>query len=112
VPFAVSSLPARFSHFAALCRTSWHVSHRSLKLFLLTTLWSLLALWWVLGAAFLVLRYGILPDINHYKPRIEQEMSRALGLGVSIGKIEADWSGLRPELSLSQVVLRQACRWY
>ncbi|MCE2985206.1 MAG: TIGR02099 family protein [Burkholderiales bacterium] len=107
MPFAVSSLPARFSHFAALCRTSWHVSHRSLKLFLLTTLWSLLAVWWVLGAAFLVLRYGILPDINHYKPRIEQEMSRALGLGVSIGKIEADWSGLRPELSLSQVVLRQ-----
>ncbi len=106
--FAVSSLPARFSHLAALCRTSWHVSHRSLKLFLLTTLWSLLAAWWIFGAAFLVLRYGLLPDINHYKPRIEQEMSRALGLQVSIGKIDADWSGLRPELTLTQMVLRQA----
>jgi uncharacterized protein YhdP len=105
VDAVVYSLPARLSRLAAVWRTSWHVSHRTVKLGLLTTLWSVLAAWWLLGIAFLVLRYGVLPDINHYKPQIEQEISQALGVKVSIGHLDADWSGLQPELSLTQVLL-------
>lgn len=105
MPLVVSSLPARFSHVAALWRTSWHISRRTLKIGLLTSLWSLLAAWWVMGAGFLVLRYGILPNVNDYRPKIEQQISQALGLTVRIGEVQADWRGLRPELRLSTIRL-------
>ena len=51
----------------------------------------------------LVLRYLVLPGIEGYRPDIEREASRALGLAVSIGRIEARWAGLNPDLILSDV---------
>ncbi|GGE64986.1 YhdP family protein [Massilia psychrophila] len=55
---------------------------------------------------FLLLRYAILPNIDYYKGDIERLASRAVGNQVSIARIYASWEGLRPNLFLGDVVLR------
>ncbi|MBT0962517.1 YhdP family protein [Denitromonas iodatirespirans] len=67
-----------------------------------------LALYFLLGIAFLVLRYAVLPDIERWRAPIARQAEIALGVPVSIAAIEADWSGLRPRLHLKNVVLRDA----
>ncbi|MCB6182409.1 TIGR02099 family protein [Leeia sp. TBRC 13508] len=47
----------------------------------------------------IVLRYWLLPDINRYKPNVEQLLSQAMGVNVTIALLEADWQGLNPHLS-------------
>ncbi|MBI5658099.1 MAG: TIGR02099 family protein [Nitrosomonadales bacterium] len=49
------------------------------------------------------LRYWILPDIERYRGIITVSASQAIGQPVSIGKIEADWQGIRPHLSFTDV---------
>jgi uncharacterized protein YhdP len=51
----------------------------------------------------LALRYLVLPNIETYRPAIEQQLSRTLGLSVSIGRIAASWDGIHPDLLLSDV---------
>ena len=55
------------------------------------------------GTLVLSLRYWILPDIEHYHGLITVSVSQAIGQPVSIGKIEADWRGIRPHLLLTDV---------
>ncbi|MBI4939101.1 MAG: TIGR02099 family protein [Nitrosomonadales bacterium] len=55
------------------------------------------------GALMLGLRYWILPDIERYRGIITVSASQAIGQPVTIGKIEADWQGARPHLSLTDV---------
>jgi uncharacterized protein (TIGR02099 family) len=54
-------------------------------------------------ALVLILRYGILPEIHRYQGDIEATASRALGLPVSIGHLQARWTGLNPALVLNDV---------
>ncbi|TVT46805.1 MAG: TIGR02099 family protein [Denitromonas halophila] len=68
----------------------------------------LLILYFLFGAVILVLRYGVLPDIERWRAPIAQQAAAALGVPVSIASIEADWSGLRPRLHLKDVVLRDS----
>ncbi|MGI4935844.1 MAG: YhdP family protein, partial [Janthinobacterium lividum] len=51
----------------------------------------------------LVLRYAVLPQIDRYKPRIEEAASHALGLPVTIATVQASWRGLAPHLVLGDV---------
>ncbi len=51
----------------------------------------------------LTLRYRILPDIERYHDQITVAAIMAIGQPLTIGKIEADWDGLRPRLLLSDV---------
>lgn len=53
----------------------------------------------------LVLRYSILPNIAQYKTDVEQVATKALGKEVTISTIQASWHGLRPYLSLNNVVI-------
>ncbi|TNC97293.1 MAG: hypothetical protein FD121_884 [Gallionellaceae bacterium] len=63
----------------------------------------------VVGASvLLLLRYVVLPDIERYHADIVAASSRALGRAVEIGRIEADWNGLRPRLLLSDVKVLDA----
>ena len=55
---------------------------------------------------FLALRYVVLPHIDHYKTDIEQLATHAVGQPLSIGTLHASWDGLRPRLSLGNVVIR------
>jgi len=63
----------------------------------------------VLGIAcallLLSLRYWILPDIERYHEQITSAASVAIGQPLTIGRIAADWDGLRPRLLLSDVKL-------
>jgi len=59
----------------------------------------------VAALSFSALRFWILPDIEKYHNDVTQLASRALGLPVVIGKIEADWQGIRPHLLFSDVRL-------
>lgn len=51
----------------------------------------------------LTLRYWILPNIHDYKHDIEQKISVSLNQKVSIGAIEASWSGMNPQLNLKSI---------
>ena len=55
----------------------------------------------VSGALMLSLRYWILPNIDRYHEVITTSLSQVIGQPVFIGKIEADWRGLRPHLKLT-----------
>jgi len=60
-------------------------------------------LWFAFVLAVLVLRYAVLPNIESYRGDIERLVSEGVGLQVSIGRIEARWSGVNPDLTLLDV---------
>ena len=62
--------------------------------------------YFLLALVFLVLRYVILPHIDIYKTDIEQISSRSLGRPITIDRVYASWQGLRPNLFLGDVVIR------
>lgn len=65
--------------------------------------WFLLIGFFLFAGLILALRYVILPKVTDYQAEIEQAAGRAIGMTVSIGRIEAGWDGLNPELALSDV---------
>ncbi|MFC6521645.1 YhdP family protein [Undibacterium arcticum] len=67
---------------------------------------SLIVAYFVFCGVFLSLRYLVLPNIDSYKGNIEQIASKAVGQPVSIARIYASWHGIRPNLFLGDVVLR------
>ena len=62
---------------------------------------------WVVFFAFaalvLTVRFWVLPDIERYRDDIVTAVSRGIGLPVRVGRIEAGWLGLRPQITLSDV---------
>jgi uncharacterized protein (TIGR02099 family) len=67
------------------------------------TLELLLLLFFAGAALVLVLRHSILPDIERYHDKITLAAIMAVGQPMTIGKIEADWDGLRPRLLFTDV---------
>ena len=67
--------------------------------------WGFLGAWLAFAILLLALRYAVLPKIADYRVQIEQAATRAVGQPVSIGRIEARWQGLNPDLVLDDVVL-------
>src|SRR5258706_2873978 len=65
----------------------------------------LLLAYFIFCVLFLTLRYVVLPHIGEYKGAIERIASRAIGNPVTIASIGASWDGLRPHLSLGDVVI-------
>jgi uncharacterized protein (TIGR02099 family) len=93
----------------ALCRHLLRGGYRYLNratCHTLGALWKLLlAVYFLFCLVFLLLRYVVLPNIDHYKSNVEQLTSRALGQPVTIGTIGAAWQGLYPTLSLGNVII-------
>src|SRR5882724_3384600 len=56
-----------------------------------------------LAAAVLVLRYGLLPQVERLRPEIVARVAATVGKPVTIGRIEAEWLGLRPQINLLDV---------
>lgn len=67
--------------------------------------WATSILWFLFVLLVLALRFAVLPRIAEYRPQIEQTVSRAIGLPVSIARLEARWQGLHPDLVLDDVVI-------
>jgi len=61
------------------------------------------AVFFTCAALVLALRFWLLPDIERYRGHIVAAASRAVGQPVSIGAIDAGWSGLHPRVDLSDV---------
>ena len=82
-------------------RSSWRHINNLTKFALLCALLLLLA-----GAGVLLtLRYWVLPDIERYHDSIVSVVSDVVGQPVTIGKIQADWRGIRPHLALIDVLI-------
>ncbi|GAB2878697.1 YhdP family protein [Pseudoduganella ginsengisoli] len=95
-------LAVRWQRLRAAYRVANLATHHVLGF----TLKLVLALYFAFGLLFLVLRYLVLPNIDHYKPDIEKSASQALGNPVTIDRIYASWTGLYPTLFLGDVHLR------
>lgn len=65
----------------------------------------LFAAWLAFTGLVLVLRHVVLPRVADYRVAIEQAASQAVGQPVRIGRIEARWQGLNPDLVLDDVVV-------
>lgn len=86
-----------------MLKTSLRLAWRGLNHLTRIALVSAVLLTLACGALLLSLRHWILPDIERYHGDITASISRAIGQPVSIGKIEADWRGMRPHLLLTDV---------
>ncbi|MDB5959434.1 MAG: hypothetical protein JWP59_728 [Massilia sp.] len=89
-------------------RTVWRLCDQASHHVLGWTVRFALLVYFAFAILFLLLRYAILPNIDYYKGDIERMASRAVGNQVSIARIYASWQGLRPNLFLGDVVLRDA----
>lgn len=98
---ASSPLAARWRRLRAAYRMCNVATHHVLGF----TIKLVLLVYFALAVLFLVLRYAILPNIDHYKGDIERLAGSALGSRVTIDRIAASWHGVRPALSLSEVRL-------
>jgi uncharacterized protein (TIGR02099 family) len=97
-------LAQRWRHARAAWRLCDQASHHVLG----WTVRFALLVYFAFAILFLLLRYAILPNIDYYKGDIERMASRAVGNPVTISRIYASWQGLRPNLFLGDVVLRDA----
>jgi uncharacterized protein (TIGR02099 family) len=64
-----------------------------------------LVAWSLLLIAWLTLHWGILPHIAQWRPQIEAQASRSLGVAVRIGNIQVRSGGWIPSVELRDVVL-------
>lgn len=108
----MSTQRALFHRIAASASHAWRrirfgyrvlnrITHQALSL----ALTGLLILYFLFCGTVLVLRYVVLPNIDRYKPHVEQMASKALSRPVSVATIRASWHGLNPHLVLNEVVV-------
>jgi len=70
--------------------------------------WSVLALGLVFAGIVLGLRYWVLPNIENYREDIARVISERARQKITIGRIHANWDGLRPQLKLENVTVYDA----
>lgn len=83
-------------------RPRWH----PLRIAFRWTAGIVLFAWSLLLIAWLILHWGILPNAREWRPQIEAQASRVLGVTVTIGDIRVQSSGWVPAVELVDVVLR------
>ena len=97
--------PALYHRFHRLLPFIAHPFVRRLGRLLL---WSVGLVYFGFILLVLILRYSVLPNIEAHRSDIEALASRALGQQISIGRIEASWDGLHPDLALFDVRVNDA----
>ena len=70
--------------------------------------WSLLVVTLTLAGTVIALRYWVLPNIESYRDDIARIVSERARQKITIGRISANWDGLRPQLMLEQVIVHDA----
>lgn len=68
-------------------------------------LWLLLTSWCLVALSWGLLHWVIVPRIENWKPELEQAATRALGLRVEIGALQAESASLLPRLTLRELRL-------
>jgi uncharacterized protein YhdP len=59
--------------------------------------------YFAVAGIYLVLRYAVLPQIDAFRPRIEQTVSSLIHAQLHIGRISARWSGFTPTLDIDNL---------
>jgi uncharacterized protein (TIGR02099 family) len=62
--------------------------------------------YFAMAATMLAVRYLVLPHVNAWRPQIEQRLSASFGSPVTVGDVNANWSGLNPTLSILNLSIR------
>jgi uncharacterized protein (TIGR02099 family) len=70
--------------------------------------WALIAVYTPLCIALLAIKWLVLPEIDRYRPEIQQYLQTQTGTALEIGKIQANWRGFGPVLVVQNVRLPQA----
>jgi uncharacterized protein YhdP len=86
-----------------MLKISLHFACRGLKSLLRFVRRAGVLLLFCAAGTLLLLRYWLLPDVEQYHDQITYAVSSAIGQSATIGRIEADWHGLRPHLLLINV---------
>ncbi|MEO7952868.1 MAG: hypothetical protein ABIR35_02070 [Polaromonas sp.] len=68
-------------------------------------LWLVATAWLIFGLSWLVLHGWIVPRIGEFRPQLEAQASKALGVPVRIGQITASSLGMIPSFELRDVAL-------
>ncbi|WP_176394227.1 YhdP family protein [Chromobacterium violaceum] len=76
---------------------------RVLKRSLLVLAVSLFTACALVSAAFAAFTFWLLPNLDQYRPRLEQSLSGALGHRVSISRLSGHWQDVAPQFELSGV---------
>ncbi len=97
------NVPAFYSAALHHCTRAarWHI-----RLCWHTLRWALLmlAILWALGVvAWSVLHWAILPHANEWRPWLEKEASKALGVELRIGRLQVESGGWMPRMELGDV---------
>ena len=71
-------------------------------------LWLGVAAYFGVGLLVLALRHFVLPGIENHRADIERALAEALGQPVAIRRIDAHWQGLRPNLRIHGLEIRDA----
>ena len=95
---------------AALAPRRFPATGRALRGLWRVLVWGFWLVYFSFVVLVLVLRYGVLPHIEDYRPEIERLASRGLGQRISIGRVEASWDGIHPDLTLLDVRVADAQR--
>jgi uncharacterized protein (TIGR02099 family) len=97
--------------FSAALHRCTRASRWPLRLCWHSLRWALLilALLWALGVtAWAVLHWAILPHANDWRPWLEKEASKALGVELRIGRITVESGGWMPRMELGDVQVLDA----
>lgn len=89
-------------HVRASRRMSWLAAAARILL------WITISAWVLFAASWSVLHGWIVPRIDEFRPRLEIEAGKALGMPVRIGAIAARSGGIIPSFELRDVVLLDA----
>ena len=65
-----------------------------------------LVLYFIAAGLFLGLRYGLLPRVDAFRPRIETLVSEKLHAQLAIGKLAPHWTGFQPGIDVTNLTIR------
>lgn len=73
----------------------------------LVLFWVLLSVYIPLCTALLALKWFVLPEIDRYRPEIQQFLQAQTAVPIQIGQIQARWQGFGPQLVVNNVHVAQ-----
>ena len=88
-----------------------HTLNASLKTLVVLarwTLWVVASIWLILIMVWIALHFVIVPRIADFRPLLEQQASRVLGVNVRVGAVMALSNGLIPSFEFRDVILLDA----
>ncbi|WP_144162410.1 YhdP family protein [Paraburkholderia sp. BCC1885] len=65
-----------------------------------------LIIYFIAAVLFMGLRYGLLPQVDSFRPRIETLVSEKIHAQLTIGKLAPHWSGFQPGIDVTALTIR------